>query len=83
MNDNNNPRPRTPRRKVSAFASARLSFNISAEIGVSDVQALRPDWTEAQCIAFLRQNGDAIGHEMVTAGAMTLVAILEGGGHAN
>jgi hypothetical protein len=67
------------KRRVSAFAAAKLSFNISAEIGVDDVQALRPAWTEAQCLAFLRAHGDAIGHEMVSAGAMALAAILEGG----
>lgn len=86
MNDTNDPRPRLPRlprRKVSAFGSARVSFDISAEIGVTDVQALRPAWNERQCQEFLRQNGDAIGHEMVMAGAMALAAILEGGGHAN
>ena len=58
------------KRTVSAFASARVSFNITAEIGVKDVQALRPSWTETRCQQFLRENGDAIGHEMVLAGAM-------------
>ena len=71
------------KRRVSAFAAAQLSFNISAEIGVDDVQALRPAWTEAQCQDFLRENGDAIGHEMVMAGATALAAILEGGRRAN
>jgi hypothetical protein len=83
MSEPNGQHGARAKRKVSAFASARLSLNISAEIGVADVQALRPAWTEAQCLDFLRQNGDAIGHEMVVAGAMTLAAILEGGGHAN
>ena len=83
MNDTNDPGPRMPRRKVSAFGSALVSFDISAVIGVTDVQALRPAWTEAQCQEFLRQNGDAIGQEMVMAGAMTLAAILKGGGRAN
>ncbi len=70
-------------RRVSAFAAAKMSFNISAEIGLKDVQMLRPAWSEAQCLEFLQANGDAIGHEMVVAGAIKLAAMLEGGDHAN
>ena len=62
---------------------ARMSFSITAEIALKDVQMLRPTWSEAQCQEFLRQHGDAIGQEMVIAGSMALAAILEGERDAN
>ena len=62
MSDNNtNPNPGRPTRKVSAFALAKIDFSVRAEIGLDDVQALRPAWTEGQCMEFLRCYGDAIG----------------------
>lgn len=82
MSDPNNPAPTHVRRRASAFGSARVSFDITAQIGVSDVQTLRPAWTESQCQNFLRHHGDAIGQKMVSAGANALAAILKGGGHA-
>lgn len=79
MSDPDNPTPTHLRRKVSAFGSARVSFDITAQISVSDVKALRPAWTESQCQNFLRHHGDAIGQKMVSAGANALAAILKGG----
>jgi hypothetical protein len=75
---------RQPRsRKLSVFALAKMDFSVRAEIGVRDVQSLRPAWTEDQCMEFLRQYGDTIGREMAMSGAIALGALLEGGRHAN
>jgi hypothetical protein len=35
---------------------------------VGDVQTLRPQWTEAQCLDFLNDNGKYIQEAMVIAG---------------
>ena len=67
MNDTKDPGPRMPRRKVSAFGSARVSFDISAEIGVTDVQALRPAWTERQCAKL----APVLGGEALPSGVET------------
>lgn len=83
MSNPNNPAKPAERRKLSAFASAQMSFNICAEIGAEDVQSLRPHWSEAQCQEFLREHGNVIGREMVMAGANKLAAILKGGGNAD
>jgi hypothetical protein len=83
MSDSSGQDRRRVTRRVSAFASAKMSFNISAEIGPADVKSLRPNWNDEQCQEFLRANGDAIGQEMVTAGAMALAMMLEGVRHAN
>jgi hypothetical protein len=82
MSESENARPSRARR-VSVFALAKIDFSIRAEIGVGDVQSLRPAWTETQCMEFLRQYGDTIGREMAMSGAVALAALLEGGRHAN
>ena len=72
------------RRRPSALALAKMDFSVRAEIGVDDVQALRPSWTEQQAQAFLRAHGHAIGEQMATAGAVMLVMLIEGsGGNVN
>jgi hypothetical protein len=82
MSENKLPNPARSR-KVSAFASAKIDFSVRAEIGLEDVHALRPAWSEAQCMQFLRQYGDTIGREMAMSGAMALAVILEGGSRGN
>ena len=82
MSESENPSRAIPR-KLSAFALAKLDSSVRAEIGVSDVQALRPAWTPSQCMEFLRQHGDTVGQEMAMSGAVALAALLEGGRHAN
>ncbi|HEV2294696.1 MAG TPA: hypothetical protein VGR35_12650 [Tepidisphaeraceae bacterium] len=67
-----------PRRPISAFALAKTDFSVHAQIGVDDVQALRPDWSEREVQAFLRQHGVAIGEEMAMAGAALLAALIGG-----
>ncbi len=67
-----------PRRKVSAFALAKTDFSVHSAIGTDDVQALRPDWTEREVQAFLREHGDAIGTEMAMAGAVMLAVLIDG-----
>jgi hypothetical protein len=49
------------RKRISAFALAKIDFSVRAEIGVDDVQALRPAWNNEECMQFLRQAGDEIG----------------------
>lgn len=71
------------RKKISAFASAKMDFSIRAEIGTDDVRAMRPAWSEEECVQFLRQFGDAIGQEMAMAGAIILATLLKGDGHDN
>ena len=67
-----------PRRPISAFALAKTDFSVHAQIGTDDVQALRPDWSEQEVQAFLREHGSAIGEEMAMAGAAMLAALIEG-----
>lgn len=69
-----------PRRKLSAFALAKTDYSVHAHIGIDDVQALRPDWSEGEVQAFLRHHGDAIGTEMAMAGAVMLAVLIEGSG---
>jgi hypothetical protein len=67
-----------PRRPISAFALAKTDFSVLAQIGVNDVQTLRPDWSEREVQAFLREHGSAIGGEMAMAGAAMLAALIGG-----
>ena len=67
-----------PRRRISAFALAKTDFSVHAQIGTDDVQALRPDWSDREVQAFLREHGHAIGEEMVMAGAVALAALIGG-----
>jgi hypothetical protein len=67
-----------PRRQISAFALAKTDFSVHAQIGREDVQALRPDWSEREVQAFLREHGHAIGEEMAMAGAAMLAALIGG-----
>ena len=46
-----------PRRPISAFALAKTDYSVHALIGLDDVQALRPDWSEREVQAFLREQG--------------------------
>ncbi len=75
---NTNAKGNHPRRKLSAFALAKTDYSVHARIGIDDVQALRPDWSEQEVRAFLRQHGHAIGEEMATAGAEMLAALIGG-----
>lgn len=77
---NTNPKGNHPRRKLSAFALAKTDHSVHAQIGVDDVQALRPDWSEREVQAFLREHGDAIGTEMAMAGAVMLAVLIGGSG---
>jgi len=67
-----------PRRKVSAFALAKIDFSVHAQIGMDDVQALRPNWSEQETQAFLQEHGHTIGTEMAMAGAAVLAALIGG-----
>ena len=67
-----------PRRPISAFALAKTDFSVHVQIGTDDVQALRPDWSEREVQAFLREHGSAIGEEMAMAGAAMLAALIGG-----
>ncbi len=69
-----------PRRKLSAFALAKTDYSVHARIGIDDVQALRPDWSEREVQAFLRDHGDAIETEMAMAGEVMLAVLIEGSG---
>jgi len=82
VSKNNIPNPARGR-KISAFASAKIDFSVLAEIGVDDVQALRPAWSDAQCMEFLRIHGDTVGREMAMAGAIALAKIIMGGSRGN
>ena len=80
MSDTNTDgKPTRPRRKVSAFALAKIDFSVHAQIGLEDVQALRPGWSEQEVQAFLREHGHTIGTEMAMAGAAVLAALIGGG----
>ena len=79
-NANTDAKANRPRRKVSAFALAKTDFSVHAQIGTDDVQALRPDWSEREVQAFLREHGHAIGEEMAMAGALVLAALIGGSG---
>jgi hypothetical protein len=72
-----------PSNKLSAFALARESFSICAEITLLDVQALRPEWNHDQALAFLRQHGDDLGREMAIHGAALLAAMISVESHGN
>ena len=69
-----------PRRLISALALAKTDYSVHALIGFDDVQALRPDWSEREVQAFLREHGHAIGEEMAMAGATMLAALIGGSG---
>jgi hypothetical protein len=72
---NNDATANRPRRKVSAFALAKIDFSVHAQIGMDDVQALRPNWSEQEAQAFLREHGHT---EMAMAGAAVLTALIGG-----
>jgi hypothetical protein len=57
---------------------AKTDYSVHAQIGTDDVRALRPDWSEREVQAFLREHGNAIGEEMAMAGANALAALIEG-----
>ena len=82
MSESKNPRPPRPQ-KLSAFALAKETANIQAEIDADDVLHLKPDWNRQKAEAFLRQHTDVIGREMVVAGATLLMALIEGSEHVN
>ncbi len=73
---NTDGRGSRPRRPISAFALAKTDYSVHARVGTDDVQALRPDWSEQEVQAFLRQHGHAIGEEMAMAGADMLAALI-------
>ena len=79
MSDTNtNGRGNRPRGPISAFTLAKTDYSVHAQIGTDDVRALRPDWSEREVQAFLREHGNAIGEEMAMAGANALAALIEG-----
>ncbi len=81
MSDTNTDgRGSRPRRQISAFALAKTDYSVHARIGIDDVQALRPDWSEREVQAFLRDHGDAIETEMAMAGEVMLAVLIEGSG---
>ncbi len=69
-----------PRRQISAFALAKPDFSVHAQIGIDDVQALCPHWSEREVQAFLREHGAAIETEMAMAGEVMLAVLIEGSG---
>lgn len=75
--------PNESNKRISAFALARDSFSICAEVTLADVQALRPDWNRDQAMAFLRQNGDHLGRAMAIYGAALLATMVGGGKREN
>ncbi len=77
---NTDAKANRPRRKLSAFALAKTDYSVHARIGIDDVQALRPDWSEREVQAFLRDHGDAIETEMAMAGEVMLAVLIEGSG---
>lgn len=79
---NTDGKSNSPRRQLSAFALAKTDFSVHAQIGMDDVRALRPDWSDQEVKAFLREHGHAIGEEMAMAGA-TMLAALIGGSHGD
>jgi hypothetical protein len=78
MNEGKQPPPKP---KVSVFALATQSSSVRAEIDAQDVLSLRPDWSETQANAFLREHTDFIGNEMVVAGAAALAALIKRSRH--
>jgi hypothetical protein len=80
---NTDGRGSRPRRNVSAFALAKTDFSVHAQIGSDDVRTLRPDWSEREAQAFLREHGHAIGEEMAMAGAVMLTALIGTHGDVN
>lgn len=77
---NTDGRGNRPRRPISAFALAKTDYSVHAQIGTDDVQALRPDWSDQEVRAFLREHGHTIGTEMAMAGAAVLAALIRGSG---
>lgn len=77
MADNEEPSP-SRHKKLSVFALAIASPNITAEIEVGDVLELRPAWTEHQAEAFLCEHADTIGAAMILRGIEMLNYILGG-----
>ncbi len=77
---NTDGRGSRPRRPISAFALAKTDYSVHARIGIDDVQALRPDWSEREVQAFLREHSDAIETEMAMAGEVMLAVLIEGSG---
>lgn len=82
MSKSENPGQPRPR-KLSAFALAEETASVQAEINADDVLHLKPEWSRQQAEAFLRQHTEAIGREMVMAGATLLMTLIERGDHAN
>ena len=78
MSDTNTNGSGNRTRPISAFALAKTDFSVHAQIRTDDVRALRPDWSERDVQAFLREHGNAIGEEMAMAGANALAALIEG-----
>jgi hypothetical protein len=61
---------------ISAFALAKLSNSVSAEITVEDVLAARPDWTRNLAEQFLQAHGHEIAEAMAASGADALYEML-------
>jgi len=78
MSDTNDPTPPTIRRRVSAFASAFESAEITACITYRDVQRIKPGLPREKAEAILHIHADLIGEEMLNAGLMVLIASLDG-----
>ena len=69
--------------RLSAFAIAKLSNSVSAEITVEVVLAARPDWSRESAAQFLQTHGHVIEEAMATSGTETLLEILPRSSNAN
>lgn len=72
-----------PKSRLSAFALANRCSSIHAQISVTDVLELRPDWSEQQAAAFLSANGSIIGAAMIACGVQALANIVRRNNDAN
>lgn len=75
--------PTPAKKKLSAFALARPSESVGAEITVADVLELRPNWSRQQAAEFLANHTTEIGQAMVLRGVEVLVGMLGTNSDAN
>ncbi|HEV2295595.1 MAG TPA: hypothetical protein VGR35_17230 [Tepidisphaeraceae bacterium] len=71
------------KKPLSAFALARPSADVGAQVSVDDVLELRPSWSRQQAAEFLSAHAEAIGSAMVVRGVEVLVAVLGSDGDVN
>ena len=61
---------------ISAFAFAKLSSAVTAEITIENVLAARPDWNRELAEQFLAAHGHAIAEAMELGGQEALMELL-------